>query len=81
MGYVHAKVIKVLESDDRKEKVEILERHDGLFEFRYGVERNDGGLSSSGPYWSTVWYSGLYSKADETECDARAQVSWLRTPI
>ena len=80
MKYLHAKVIKVLENADSKSRVNILERNDGLFEFRAYIERSDDGPYSSGPYWSPTSHSGIYSSAEDAERDARAQVHWLNSP-
>jgi hypothetical protein len=79
MRYAHAKVIKLLEDGDRKARVNILERNDGLFEFRAYEERNDDGPYASGPYWSPTLYSGLYLNAEEAERDALAQLNWQRS--
>ena len=78
MEYVHAKIVKVIEKGDGKSKVNVLERNDGLFEFRAYVEQHDDGPYSSGPYWSPTFYSGLYASAEEAERDALNQVHWLR---
>ena len=79
MKYIHAKVIKVIEKDDRKSRVNILERNDGHFEFRAYVEQSDDGPYASGPYWSPTLYSGIYSSAEDAERDACAQVNWLES--
>ena len=78
MQYVHAKVVKVFETSDRKSRVEILERNDGKYEFRGYEERIDDGPNSSGPYWSPTLFSGLFSSLEEARRDALAQVNWLR---
>lgn len=80
MEYGYAKVIKVLEAVDGKSRVNILERNDGLFEFRAYIEKSDDGPYSSGPYWSPTLDSGIYSSAEFAERDARAQVHWLKSP-
>lgn len=74
MEYAHARIIKVLEKDDRKTRVVTLERNDGLFEFRIYVERNDDGPYHSGPYWAPTLNSGLYATAGEAEREALDQV-------
>jgi hypothetical protein len=80
MEYAHAKIVKVLDNDDGKERVNILERSDGLFEFRSYVEQTEDGPYASGPYWSPRLHSGLYLSAEEAERDARPQVPWLQSP-
>ena len=39
VSYLHAKIINVLESNNSKVRVDVLERNDGLFEFRVYAER------------------------------------------
>ncbi|MDR3465198.1 MAG: hypothetical protein P4M07_04560 [Xanthobacteraceae bacterium] len=73
MEYAHAKIRKVFESSDRKARVNVLERQDGLFEFRAYVERYE-----EGAYWSPTEISGLYESAEEAERGALNEVPWLR---
>jgi hypothetical protein len=85
MTYRHAKILKVFESDDRKARVELLERKDCLYEFKSLVERWDY-EEYEGPYegykrrsyWLEEFYAGLYETAEEAERAALAEVSWLR---
>lgn len=80
MEYLHAKVVKVLENGDGKARLNILERRDGLFEFRSYVEVTDDRPYFSGAYWSPRLRSGLFLSAEEAERDARSQVPWLQSP-
>ena len=76
--YVHAKAIKVLYGLDGQGRINILERKDGLYEFRAYVEQYDeyGGCT----YWSPTHHSGLYSSALEAELGAYSEVHWLCQP-
>jgi len=68
--YIHAKVTKVLDSSDRKTRVNVLARNDGLFEFRAYVERYEEGPFAGEPYWSPTVHSGLYETIEDAERDA-----------
>jgi hypothetical protein len=67
--YIHAQIIKVIESSDRKARVEVLKRNDGLFEFRASVECYEDGY-----YWAPTLNSGLYASVEEAERDALHEV-------
>jgi hypothetical protein len=74
MTYAHAKIIKVLEACDGKARVNILERKDGLYEFRAYVERYEEYPNEREPYWSPTAYSGLYAVLEDAERDALNEV-------
>ena len=73
MAYIHAETVREVLSPDRKAKVDILARDDGLYEFREYVERIEGE-----PYWSPVERSGLYPTREEVERAALDAIPWLR---
>jgi hypothetical protein len=79
--YIHAKIINVLKSNDGKTRVDLLERDDGLFEFRTYVECYEiGGPYDGEPYWSPTVNSGLYASIEDAERDANeALASVTRT--
>jgi hypothetical protein len=72
VSYLHAKVIKVLESSNHKIRVEVLERNDGLFEFRAYVERFEEFTEEL--YWSPTLESGIYANVEDAERDALNEV-------
>ena len=74
MTYRHAQIINVLKSDDGKVRVDLLERNDGLFEFRAYVERYEEGPYAGDPYWSPTVNSGLYASAEDAKRDALNEV-------
>ena len=78
MTYLHADVVKIITSADGKARVELLRRHDGLFEYRACVELVEDGLYGGPPYWMPRAYSGLYETVEELEKAARLNVPWLR---
>ena len=71
MSYLHAKVIKVFESN-HKVRVEVLERNDGLFEFRAYAERFEEFAEEL--YWSPTLESGIYANVGDAERDALNEV-------
>lgn len=80
MKYIHAQIINVLESSDKKARVEILKRNDGLFEFRAYVQRHeDAPYQEGGYYWSPTLDSGLYAIVEDAERDALREVLALDT--
>jgi hypothetical protein len=74
--YRHAQIISVLKSDDGKVRVDVLERNDGLFEFRAYVERYEEEPCAGDPYWywSPTVNSGLYASAEDAKRDALNEV-------
>ena len=68
MSYLHAKIINVLESSNRKVRVDVLERNDGLFEFRVYAERFEEFTEEV--YWSPTLESGIYANVEDAERDA-----------
>lgn len=78
MIYINADVVKVITSADGKAQVELLRRHDGLFEYRGYVERVDDAPYGARAYWAQTAYSGLYETVEELEQAATLNVPWLR---
>jgi hypothetical protein len=76
MRYIHGTAIKTFTSADGKHSVEIVERHDGSYQYHEHeyVEAD----AFSGPNWEPRRMSGIYSSAELAEHDALAEVSWLR---
>jgi hypothetical protein len=74
--WTHAKSIKMIERADGKARVDILERNDGLYEYRGAAEIV--GNEYEGIYWSPTEHSGLYASAEEAERAAFEDVPWLR---
>jgi hypothetical protein len=74
MKWTHAHSIKVIERADGKAKVYILERNDGLYEYRGFAEFNEDGET----YWGPAEMSGLHDSAEHAELDAFHEVPWLR---
>ena len=74
MTYVHAEIIRKILSADGKAKVDLLKRHDGLYEFRTYVARIEEGPFEGDNYWSAVENSGLYEIKEEAERAALAAV-------
>jgi hypothetical protein len=72
VSYLHAKVIKVFESSNHKVRVEVLERNDGLFEFRAYAERFEEFTEEL--YWSPTLESGIYANVEDAERDALNEV-------
>jgi hypothetical protein len=72
VGYLHAKIINVLESSNRKVRVDVLERNDGLFEFRVYAERFEEFTEEF--YWSPTLESGIYASVEDAERDALNEV-------
>jgi hypothetical protein len=68
--YIHAKVISKFEGSDGKTRVDLLERNDGLFEFRAYVERYLEEPHLGEPYWSPTVSSGLYASVEDAQRDA-----------
>jgi hypothetical protein len=73
--WTHAKSIRTIERADGKARVYILERNDGLYEYR--GEAEIVGDEYEGIYWSPTEHSGLCASADEAERNARDEVPWL----
>jgi hypothetical protein len=74
--WTHAKSIKTIERADGKARVYILERNDGLYEYRGEVELVGNEYESI--YWSPAERSGLYASAEEATRGAFDDVPWLR---
>jgi hypothetical protein len=72
VSYLHAKIINVFESSNRKVRVDVLERNDGLFEFRAYAERFEEFTEEF--YWSPTLDSGIYASAEEAKRDALNEV-------
>lgn len=83
MTYIHAKIINAFESNDGKVRVDLLQRNDGLFEFRAHVERyEDGGPYDGQPYWLPTVNSGLYASVEDAKRDAlEALASTAKTKL
>ncbi|MDO8981367.1 MAG: hypothetical protein Q7V17_19285 [Afipia sp.] len=79
MPYVHANIAKKIVSPDGKAVVEILKRHDGLYEYRETVERAGDPDYEGERYWSPGQSSGLYETIEEVERAAFNDVPWLRS--
>jgi hypothetical protein len=77
MAYVHAEIVREILSADGKVKVDLLKRHDGLYEFRGYVERIEEGPFEGDLYWFPVEHSGLYETKEEVERAALAAVPGL----
>jgi len=78
LPYVHADVVKAIQSANGKSKINFLKRHDGLYEYRSYDELIDDGPYAGRPYWSPTAYSGLYQTLEELERAAMRAVPWLR---
>lgn len=74
MKWTHAHSIKVIERPNGKAKVYILERDDGLYEYRGYAEFDEDGYV----YWGPAEMSGLHDTAESAERDAFSEVPWLR---
>jgi hypothetical protein len=79
LTYVHADIVKTIQSADGRAKVDFLRRNDGLYEYRGYIERRfDDGPYKGDRYWSPAQPSGLYQTLDELEQAARQALDWLR---
>jgi hypothetical protein len=74
--WTHAKAVKVIDRADGKARVYILERKDGLYEYR--GEAEIVGDEYEGIYWAPTEFSGLHASADDAERAAFNEVPWLR---
>ena len=75
MAYVHAQIIKVLESSNGLAKVEILHRDDGRYEYRAFTWIDADDNQRDPAYWSPIEQSGLYDDAQRAEHDAQRLVA------
>ncbi|WP_409189567.1 hypothetical protein [Bradyrhizobium sp. RDM4] len=73
--------MNVLETSDKKSRVEILKRNDGLFEFRAYVQRREDAPyeQEDAYYWSPTLYSGVYANVEDAERDALREVLVMDT--
>jgi hypothetical protein len=74
--WTRAKRIKVIYRADKKAKVYIIERNDGLYEYTAEAETHDDEYENG--YWSITDVSGLFASAAEAEQAAYDDVVWLR---
>ena len=78
MSYDHADVIWTVRLADSAKGLELLARHDGLFEFRESLQI-DYTHPIDGPQkiWGHGYSSGLFGTREEAEREARAVINWL----
>lgn len=79
MHYVHARIVCTARSRDRTRELDLLARHDGLFEFRESkLIDDDHPVYGLQKIWKQGYASGLFQTRREAEREATAIVDWLR---
>ena len=68
--------IRTFDRSDRKARLYIVERDDGLYRCEGEAEGDDA--DGFGPYWTPSEVSGLYASEAEAEAAARRDVLWFR---
>jgi hypothetical protein len=75
------RIIKRIESADRRRAMELQEGLEGLVrftEFTWVVSKDETDRIVHGEgYWMYGWQSGLYPTAEAAERDAKATLPWL----
>jgi hypothetical protein len=66
MGYVHGETIKQIESSDQKQRIDIVARNDGTFQYYEHLLIAPG----EGNAWTVGRVSGLYDSAEKAETAA-----------
>lgn len=78
MTYIHADIIWVRRSPAGDKELELLARHDGMFEFREATATLCEHYAGPETLMLPSYTSGLYSSQMEAEADASRTIIWLK---
>ncbi len=78
MTYVHADIVWTRQSPSGEKELELLARHDGLFEFRESTATAFDHPMGREVLRVPSYTSGVYATQVEAERDASRTIIWLR---